>query len=157
MIGFQVTGWQHPDTEDVAALLSRYTDHEGVIGIALVTSEEIRELNRGYAGKDHSTDVLSFRYIESSGPAPEVPTDPDSDRPSEELGDILISREHARQQAEAAGTDEDTERLLLLTHGSLHILGFDHQTGAQQKRMDAVQRQVMGELGRPYRDFGWRD
>jgi probable rRNA maturation factor len=156
MIGFRVTGWQHPDTEAIAALLSRYTDHEGVIGVALVTSGEIRELNRGYAGKDRSTDVLSFCYIESEA-APEVLTGADSDRPSEELGDILISREHARQQAEAAGTDEDTERLLLLTHGSLHILGFDHQTGAQQKRMDAVQRQVMEELGRPYRDFGWRD
>jgi probable rRNA maturation factor len=156
MIGFRVTGWQHPDTEDVAALLSHYTDYTGVIGVGLVTSGEIRELNRGYAGKDHSTDVLSFSYIESEA-APQVSANSDSDRPSDELGDILISREHARQQAEAAGTDEDTERLLLLTHGSLHILGFDHQTGAQQKRMDTVQRQVMGELGRPYRDFGWRD
>jgi probable rRNA maturation factor len=156
MIGFRVTGWQHPDTEEIAALLGRYTDYAGVIGVALVTSGEIRELNRVYAGQDRSTDVLSFSYIESEA-APEVLTGADSDRPSDELGDILISREHARQQAEAAGTDEDTERLLLLTHGSLHILGFDHQTGAQQKRMDAVQSEVMGELGRPYRDFGWQD
>ncbi len=154
MITLEVYNRSHSSISELAEILSQYTDLSGVISAQVVSAEEMRQLNRDYAEKDESTDVLSFSYLEQ-GKASSVEEKNNNPQPSE-LGDIVISREHIESQAKAAGTDEDTEFLLLLTHGVLHILGYDHQMKEQRQKMDEIQKDVMRKLGRTYRDFGWQ-
>jgi probable rRNA maturation factor len=92
----------------------------------LVTGDaEIRELNQRFAGEDHATDVLSFGAGDSPG------------EPGEEgeLGDIVLSIDHLRAQAAAAGHSLDRETAVLTVHGFLHLLGYDHADPEQEQRM----------------------
>lgn len=143
MITLVVRDRHHESVPELATILSRYTESSGTVTARVLPSEDVRRLNRDYAEQDEATDVLSFNYAEHG-------------TPDSELGDIVISREHIESQAKAAGTDEDTEFLLLLAHGALHILGYDHQTESHRRQMDGTQRDIMRELGRTYRDFGWQ-
>jgi len=89
---------------------------------------EIRALNRQYRGRDEPTDVLSF----SQSGGPEFPAGAPS------LGDVVISVETARRQAAAAGHSLAQEAEWLLLHGTLHLLGYDHPTDADARRMDSL-------------------
>jgi probable rRNA maturation factor len=111
----------------------------GVISVKLAPVATLRRLNKEFAGKDEATDVLSFPY--------------DS---VDELGDVVISTDHIKAQAKAAGSDELTELVLLILHGVLHIIGFDHQTSSQQQRLDSLQEDLMSSVGLSYRDFKWQ-
>ncbi len=168
MITFDIVDWEHPDISTIATIISTYTRISGTIAVRFVSADEIKTLNREYAGVDASTDVLSFDYREVNdvqeeknrgGSTRDQSADPDSNTrlPTFELGDIAISREHVSTQAKVAGTDETTEWLLLLIHGTLHILGYDHQTETERRHMNSVQADIMRRLNREYRDFGWQD
>ena len=89
----------------------------GVVSVALVSDSRVRSLNRQYRRRDYATDVLSFP---SEGPGL---TPPSSGR---FLGDIVVARGMARRQARAAGHSELTELRVLVLHGLLHLLGYDH-------------------------------
>jgi probable rRNA maturation factor len=99
----------------------------------LVTDDlQMRELNRRYLGHDRPTDVLSF---------------PDGDRlPSGAalLGEIAVSVETARRQAAERGHDELREMEELVLHGTLHLLGYDHQRDAGE--MNDLELQLRQEL-----------
>ena len=126
--------------EHVAAL------PDGTITLALADDERVRQLNRDQAGHDYATDVLSFSYIEDGGqPIDGV------------VGEMVISLETAARQAQAAGTSLAEEVALLALHGALHIVGYDHQTEAEQTAMQALQRQLMEAGGYHYREFAWQD
>ena len=86
------------------------------VSIVLAGDASVRRLNRDFRGKDAKTDVLSF----SSG----VEVLPDGTRP---LGEIVISVAQAARQAEAAGHSLAVELRLLVIHGYLHLLGYDHE------------------------------
>lgn len=117
---------------------------EGAINLKFVDDFGIQALNKSYGHNDHATDVLSFSYIE------------DGSKPVEgELGDVAISTETAQRQAKTAGTDVVTEISLLVIHGCLHILGYDHQTSAQIQALDQLQHELMNKLNLTYRDFQW--
>lgn len=104
--------------------------------IVLTDDRQLHELNLEYLGVDAPTDVLSFPASESD---PETGT--------QYLGDILISIPRAAQQAQAAGHPLEAETQLLVVHGTLHLLGYDH-AGAQEKtRMWNAQAGVMSKLG----------
>lgn len=93
----------------------------------------MREYNRRYRGKDAPTDVLSF------------PDDPEPDAEGgRNLGDILVSVETARRQARAAGHPLGREVRILLLHGYLHLLGYDHETDGGTMRR--VERRLAGRL-----------
>jgi len=89
----------------------------GVVSVALVSDARVRALNRRYRGRDSATDVLSFPLEGPSGPWC---------KPSRFLGDIVVARGVARRQARAAGHPELTELRVLVLHGLLHLLGYDH-------------------------------
>jgi probable rRNA maturation factor len=93
----------------------------GVVSVALVSDARVRALNREYRGRDSATDVLSFP---SGGPSRPLKTA--SDR---FLGDIVVALGVARRQARAAGHSELTELRVLVLHGLLHLLGYDHHRG----------------------------
>jgi probable rRNA maturation factor len=91
--------------------------------VALVADERIRALNRDYRGHDKPTDVLAF----SSGDADE-PNGPPY------LGDIVISVETAERQARRRGSELSRELKVLVLHGFLHLLGYDHETDEGEMR-----------------------
>jgi probable rRNA maturation factor len=96
----------------------------------IANDARLRRLNRGFLGHDYPTDVLSF-------PAP----GPDS------LGDLAISRQRAEDQASERGHDLETEIAVLMLHGVLHLLGYDHET--DRGRMARAERKWRGQLGLP--------
>lgn len=104
--------------------------------LVLTNDHVIHELNRNFLGTDAPTDVLSF-------PAGE--TDPETER--RYLGDVIISLPRAREQAGGAGHPVDAEVQLLIIHGVLHLLGYDHAEAEGKNRMWAAQTQILERLG----------
>lgn len=94
--------------------------------------DTIRDFNRRFAGEDHATDVLSF------------PAGGDG-----ELGDIILSLDHLRSQAEAAGHSLDVEAATLAVHGFLHLLGFDHAGKREELVMFGKTAEIVDGLGLP--------
>ena len=92
------------------------------VGVIITSDAAVRDLNRRYRGDDVPTDVLSFALSEN---AEEFVLPPDE---SKRLGDIVISLPAARRQAKQAGHPLERELALLLVHGLLHLLGYDHAT-----------------------------
>lgn len=113
----------------------RLTDVE--LSIALVSDAVIRELNRDYRRKDKPTDVLAFPMNEVPAGAPV----------SGLLGDVILSIETARRQAEANSRPLLAELTMLLAHGLLHLLGYDHQTDAEEREMTALTRELERAAG----------
>lgn len=95
------------------------------LGVRFSGDREVRRLNRTYRAKDKTTDVLSF------------PGDLEEDG---HLGDILISVPVARLQAAAAGHSTEREIKILLLHGVLHCMGYDHET--DQGEMERLERRL---------------
>lgn len=96
---------------------------------------QIHELNRDYRGKDRATDVLAFAQREGEGGHlhPEL------------LGDVVVSVETADRQRKQPLADE---LLFLAAHGLCHLLGYDHQTDAEEAQMNARMRALLEEAGR---------
>ncbi len=118
-----------------AAVLSDQSK-DGEITVVLTGDAELRKLNREYLGINAATDVLSF-------PALEV----NPENRSAYLGDVLISVPRAQAQARAGGHALESEVQLLVVHGVLHLLGFDHARPAQKRQMWSAQAKVLGRLG----------
>jgi probable rRNA maturation factor len=109
---------------------------EGDISVVLADNPRLRELNREYLGIDAPTDVLSF-------PASE--TNPETG--AHYLGDILISVPRAEEQAQSAGHALEAEVQLLVVHGVLHLLGYDHAEAKEKAKMWKAQAEILGSLG----------
>ncbi len=108
--------------------------------VAVTGDQVVRELNRRHRGVDRSTDVLAFPN-ETVGPFVDAPGF------GRYLGDVIISLPQAESQAVSAGNDFSAELQLLVIHGVLHLLGYDHQTEPEAAEMWAVQQAVLDELG----------
>jgi probable rRNA maturation factor len=108
------------------------------VGLVITGDDQIRALNREYAGEDHATDVLSFSLREG-----EQFVSPDD---INRLGEVVVSYETAQQQATDGGHDVDEEIAHLLVHGVLHLLGYDHANAEDETKMRSRERRVLGEL-----------
>lgn len=106
------------------------------MSVAITTDDEIQILNLQYRKIDRPTDVLSFESEE---------VDPESG--IRYLGDIIISYQRAQQQAEIAGHSTINELSLLLVHGILHLLGFDHDTSERRSTMWELQDRILVQNG----------
>lgn len=95
------------------------------LSISLVDVDEIHALNRDYRGLDAPTDVLSF------------------ENDDELLGDVIICPEVARQHAEDFDSSFEHEMELMLTHGILHLCGFDHEDDAEGDAMEARENELL--------------
>jgi probable rRNA maturation factor len=122
------------DEEAVAALVARVLEAEGVrdaeVSVEFVGERRIRDLNREHRGKDQVTDVLSFP-LEEPDEEPDV-AEEGADAPPRLLGDVVICARQALRQARGDGLPEAFELAVLLAHGTLHLLGHDHETDAGQ-------------------------
>ena len=111
-------------------------DAAGDVAVVLTDDEQLRELNHRYLGVDAATDVLSF---------PSGETDPDTGEIY--LGDVVISIPRAEVQATAAGHQLEAEVQLLVVHGVLHLLGYDHAEATGKADMWAAQGRALTALG----------
>lgn len=106
------------------------------LSIFLTSDSHLQALNQQHLGIDAPTDVLSF-------PADE--TDPDTG--DLYLGDILISYPRAQAQASAGGHSTKDELQLLVVHGVLHLMGYDHADAEGKKRMWSAQEKILSAIG----------
>jgi probable rRNA maturation factor len=128
---------------DVAAAAGR-APSPASIGLILSDDAELAELNREHMGKRGPTDVLSFPVFDPAFPLPP--------RRRPHLGDIVISVERAVEQASEGrgGQTSDVawspadEMRLLVTHGALHICGWDHAEPDEEAAMRALERRLLG-------------
>ena len=118
-----------PIIEDMVQIAYTYFQlkKDLVINIILVDNEQIRELNRQYRHLDQPTDVLSF----------------DNQDSDEELGDVFISIDKVRTQAEAYGHSFERELAFLTLHGFLHCMGYDHIEKDDEVIMFGIQDEII--------------
>lgn len=110
------------------------------LGISFVSESAIERLHIDWMEEPGATDVLSFPMDELR------PGRPDAVTPVGLLGDVVICPQVAAAQAEAAGHDMQTEISVLLTHGMLHLLGFDHATPEEEAEMFGLQRDLVASF-----------
>lgn len=122
--------------------LNRFGKTAAEVSLVLVDNDYIRELNLEYRDLDQPTDVLSFA-MEEEDDAPELVGDAEL---PELLGDIYISVERAREQAESFGHTFERELAYLAVHGLLHLVGFDHQNPEDTAAMREQEEQIMQEF-----------
>lgn len=139
---------------DIEALARFVIEHEekpenAEVSISFVTDEEIHELNREWRGVDRPTDVLSFECdnLDDGFAMP--------DGEVYELGDIVIAPDVAEAQAPTYGLTFPDEMSLLITHGLLHLCGYDHMEDDEAQVMEARERELLSEYwGRDFKRSG---
>ena len=133
----RLPGLRAADVRRDAARLLALLEVDAELSVALIGDAEMRALNRDWRGKDRPTDVLAFalREGEDAGVHPDV------------LGDVVPSLDPAARQAADRGATLADEVRVLLAHGILHLLGYDHERSpADARRMFAKQRALLRRL-----------
>ena len=110
------------------------------VSVTIVDEEEIRFYNHTYRNIDAVTDVLSFALLEGEK------FDYPKGFPTQ-LGDILICYKRAKKQARSYGHTLKREMAFLFAHGLLHLLGYDHMSKKDEKKMFSRQEEILAELG----------
>ena len=102
------------------------------LSVLLTDDKKIRELNKKYRGQDQTTDVLSFPQNEGGENEPNYHL----------MGDVVISTVTAKRQASQHGLSLEEEIVLLLIHGILHLLGFNHERSEEACHMKKKTREL---------------
>jgi len=106
------------------------------ISVTFCDDEAIRALNADWRGKDQPTNVLSF------------PT-PGAIERKPLLGDVIVAYETVAREAQEQGKPLRAHAAHMVTHGFLHLIGYDHETAAEAERMEALERNIATALGFP--------
>jgi probable rRNA maturation factor len=114
-------------------LSSEDLDENSELSVLFVTADHIRRLNKRFAGNDYSTDVLAFPMM-------------DEDEETFLLGDVVVCPSIAEENAHKAGHAVEREIDTLLVHGTLHLLGYDHQGVDDKARMDKRVNEVLASF-----------
>ena len=124
--------------EKLSKYLVKYLKEKNVsYDVIIVDEEKIQELNKIYRGKDSVTDVISFALEDNEN----------IEMPERCLGAIYICLERAKKQAEDYGHSLKRELCFLLTHGFLHLNGYDHMTEEDEKVMFSLQDEILNSFG----------
>jgi probable rRNA maturation factor len=126
---------------ELAAIATLQSEIEALVpdlSIVIEDDAHLQELNRQFLGIDAPTDVLSF-------PSGEEEPNPETGRVY--IGDVIISYPRAAEQAEAAGHTVMAEIQLLVVHGVLHLLGYDHAVLDEKEQMWVAQAEILDTLG----------
>ncbi|MCL1598927.1 MAG: rRNA maturation RNase YbeY [Actinomycetia bacterium] len=122
--------------------------HDASLSITFVSQADISDLNERFMGKAGPTDVLSFPIEDASPDTPPLST---AGGPPLELGDIFICPEIVDAHADEFGVAFVDELFLMVTHGVLHILGWDHQSEADAQAMESREARHLQTIGRTRR------
>lgn len=148
---------EHPssgvDPEHLRSLAEAVLSAEGFppeaeVSITLVDDDEMASWNSRALGKTGPTDVLSFP-VETFRPG-EVPASV-PDGPPLLVGDVVIAPDYVRRQADHYGIGADDEIALMVAHGILHLLGYDHLDDADAELMENRERVILASQGRSRR------
>jgi probable rRNA maturation factor len=115
---------------------SRLRARRAELSLVLADDGTVRRLNRRWRGRDRATNVLSF-------PAAEPPP---RGAPLL-LGDVVLAFETVRREAKAQGKSLADHLAHLVTHGVLHLIGYDHAADAEARRMEGLERRILRRLG----------
>ena len=127
--------------------------YESSVSITVTDDNAIREINKEMRGIDAATDVLSFPMVQYPEPGAfsvleEMQADAfDPDSGELLLGDVVISADHVRDQAESYGHSKKREFAFLLTHSLLHLIGYDHMEPQDAELMEERQRIILETCG----------
>ena len=146
------------DAEETAALVTDAAleyigcPYEAEVDLLLTHDEEIREMNREHRNIDRPTDVLSFPMLEYETPGDfsgfeDMPDYFDPESGELLLGDIVISLDRVKAQAEEYGHSLRRELYYLTVHGMCHLLGYDHENARDEEQMTALQREILQKAG----------
>jgi probable rRNA maturation factor len=114
---------------------SENVDEEAELSILVINGEHMRKLNSRFASNDYATDVLAFPMLEG-------------DEDSTMVGDVVLCPEIAKTNAEKLDHSLERELDVLLVHGTLHLLGYDHKVAAEKERMDRRVNEVLDDFNR---------
>jgi len=136
-------GWLRGVAEQALVALDVSSDAE--LSLFIATGERVKQLNRDYLGRDEPTDVLAFSAREGVGAdLPSFVQPPDGVL---HLGEVIISYPQAVRQAEEYKHPVKKEILILITHGVLHLLGYEHDRPELELKMKAREKEVMSHIG----------
>jgi probable rRNA maturation factor len=130
-------GWLRKAVE--ATLAAQGVSSPMELGLVIADDRVIQELNRTYRGVDEVTDVLAFALGEGG----DFALPPDGIR---HLGEVLISYPQAERQAREQGHPLERELALLVIHGVLHLMGYDHEQPDEEHRMRAVEEGILAAI-----------
>ncbi len=145
------------DAEETAALVADAAleyigcPYVAEVDLLLTHDEEIREMNREHRNIDRPTDVLSFPMLEYETPGDfsgfeDMPDYFDPESGELLLGDIVISLDRVKAQAEEYGHSVRREYAFLIAHSMLHLFGFDHMEEDERAVMEQKQREIMEKI-----------
>ena len=140
-----------PNEEElIKKVVSKVLTEESIIEdvdvyITLTNNEEIHKINKEYRNVDRPTDVLSFPMYDREE-IYRLKKDYESDEIEKILGDIIISVEKVREQAEDYGHSFERELAYLVTHGCLHLIGYDHMIDDEKEIMREREEDILGKL-----------
>jgi len=117
---------------------SEKVDDEAELSILVIDEEHMRRLNSRFAKNDYATDVLAFPMLEG-------------DEDSTMVGDVVLCPDVAKTSAEKLDHSLDRELEVLIVHGTLHLLGYDHKVASEKERMDKRVSEVLDEFDRTVR------
>jgi len=115
------------------------------MGLLITDDETVRELNKEYRGIDETTDVLSFALTEGGADtdSPLFVTPPDG---LLHLGEVIVSYPRAVRQARENNHAIEKEVALLVVHGTLHLLGHEHDEPTREQELRALQERILSEV-----------
>lgn len=116
------------------------------MSVTFVDNDEIQQINRQYRDKDMPTDVISFAIEDEGEDELAIIFDDDMMLPRN-IGDIFISLERTKEQAERFGHSFERELGFLAVHGFLHLNGYDHMEPEEEKEMFDLQRKILDDYG----------
>lgn len=138
------------DLHSLAELIVREEGYpeDAEVTLLFVSESEMASYNRRFLDRGGPTDVLAFPVEDL---LPGVVPDNEPHGPPLMLGDVIIAPAYVRRQATEHGVGFDDEMALMVTHGILHLLGYDHVEDDDAERMEARERQLLALVGRARR------
>ena len=142
--GYLEESWLQNIVEQI--LIAQEVSPDVELGLVIARQERVRELNQSYRGKDEPTDVLAFstrEEIKADFPPFVMPPDGIS-----HLGEVIISYPQAVRQAEEHQHSIKDEIIILIIHGVLHLLGYEHDKPEMERLMRAREAEIFGHIRR---------
>lgn len=141
------------DLGDLRSLAEAVLVNEGYptdteVTLLLVTDEEMAGYNERFLNRSGSTDVLAFPVEDL---IPGVVPESDPHGPPLLIGDVIVAPAQVRRQASDYEVAFEDEMALMVTHGILHLIGYDHQNDDEAERMEQREKELLGMVGRERR------